>query len=297
VTHGPVTLLLPTYNRARALEAVWPCYTRIPEVSRIIVVDDGSTDATPRLLTRLTAESPIPMVVIRHDVKKGQQAARMAGIAAADTPWVMFGEDDVWLGDGYCTTLLRDAGVAGAAAIAGRLVTARVQGEFDPAALEDPDFGHVDSIADMTMIDADFALRTSQPIEVPFLHTIALIRRDVFDTVSFDSGYGGNGWREETDFYLSLREMGEKVMFTPDAVCFHLRGPVSAHGGQRIPRWHVEYFAFANTLRLVRKHWALLRSAYKFRGTPLTWTIGFMARRERAQASRWMSGHRSTFRT
>ena len=222
----------------------------------------------------------------------------MSAIAAATAPWVLFGEDDVWLTTDYCSTLLREAAAHDAVAVAGRLVTARVPGRFDPEQLiDDQPAAHVDTVVDMNLIDADFAARTRTSIPVPFLHTIALIRRDVFERVQFDTGYGGNGWREETDFYLGLNAEGMKVVFTPHCVCYHLRGPISAHGGQRIPRWKVEYHAWRNTARLVRKHWPMLTERYGLKGTPFTWTMAFMARRERMQAQRWISGHRSSFRS
>jgi len=102
-----ITILIPTYNRIRALEAVWPSYFGHHDVARIIVIDDGSTDGTRERVLELAADRPIPVDVIRHETQQGQPAARRTGIAAARTEWVLFGEDDVWLADDYCSTLLR----------------------------------------------------------------------------------------------------------------------------------------------------------------------------------------------
>ena len=293
-----VTLLMPTYNRARALEAVWPSYAHIPELAAIVIVDDGSTDNTQEVVDRLRRSTRAPVTYIRHDRRRGAPAARRSALAEARTPWVLFGEDDVWLGDGYCATLLADAAATRAVAIGGRLITARVPGEFSADLLIDDANSDVSTdVFDPQMLDADYTRRPPHPVPVPFLHALALIRRDALERVSFDERFAsGNGWREETDFYLGLVHNGGIVMFTPNAVCYHLRGPVSATGGQRIPRWRVEYYAWRNTLKLVRKHWQLLSTRYGFRGTPLAWTTGFMFRRERAQLARWRAGHRSGFR-
>ena len=95
----------------------------------------------------------------------------------------------------------------GASIIAGRLVTARVPAEFSRDLLVDPPSPTRDSssVFDLGSMDADFSSRTAGPIPAPFLHSIALIKRDVFDAASFDTWYAGNSWREG-DRLLSRRE-------------------------------------------------------------------------------------------
>ena len=283
-----ITILIPTYNRIRALEAVWPSYFGHPDVARIIVIDDGSTDGTSQRVTELARSAMIPVDVVRHDTQRGQPAARRTGIAAAKSEWVLFGEDDVWLADDYCATLLHEAAELGASVIAGRLVTARVPGNFTRELLLDPPSPAKDAseVFDLSAMDADFSARTAAPIPAPFVHSIALIRRDLFDTVSFDTWYAGNSWREETDFYLAANALGARGYFTPDTVCFHLRGPICASGGQRINRLVFEYLAWRNTRHLVSKHWTYLRRAYGVRGPMFMWMLRYYFRRQMAQLRR-----------
>jgi len=293
-----ITILIPTYNRVRALEAVWPSYFGDPRVARIIVIDDGSTDGTTERVTEWGRTAAIPVEVIRHSTQRGQPAARQTGIAAANTDWVLFGEDDVWLSAGYCSTLLREAETVGASIIAGRLVTARVPGEFSRDLLVDPPSPIRDSstVFDLNSMDADFSSRTAGPVPAPYLHSIALIKREVFDAASFDTWYEGNSWREETDFYLAANERGAKAFFSPDTVCFHLRGPICASGGQRINRLVFEYHAWRNTRHLVSKHWDYLRNTYGLRGPVLLWMIRYYLRRQLAQLKRIAThGMRSTY--
>jgi glycosyltransferase involved in cell wall biosynthesis len=295
---GAVTILIPTYNRSRALRAVWPSYVGNPLVAEIVVVDDGSTDGTDRVVKELAASSPTPVTLIRHAARRGQQAARQTAIAASNTEWVIFGEDDVWLQREYIGTLLRQAGELGASIIAGRLLTARTPGEFRPEELPSTlaPVTPADRLVQWRTLGSDFSLRTSAPTPVPFLHSIALIRRRLFAQCGFDGWFVGNGWREETDFYLSANAAGEKVYFTPDAACFHLRGPICAEGGQRISRLSVEYYAWRNTRYLLRKHWAFLRSAYGLSGGPFLRTLEFFVRRQLQQLRRALTrGVRSSF--
>jgi GT2 family glycosyltransferase len=294
-----ITIIIPTYNRVRALDAVWPSYLNHPDVARIVVVDDGSSDGTADRVRELARASRVSVELVRHDTQQGQPASRMAGIARADTEWVLFGEDDVWLGADYCGTLLREARALDASIIAGRIVTALVPGSFNETCLVDPPspVRKFDEVFDFGSMDARFAERTSGPQPAPFLHSIALIRRDTFDRVAFDAWYAGNSWREETDFYLAASAAGARIFFTPSTVCFHLRGPISAVGGQRVNRLWFEYLAWRNTRHLVRKHWPWLKSAHGLEGSSTAWMIRYYVRRQASQLRRIAtSGIRSTYR-
>jgi glycosyltransferase involved in cell wall biosynthesis len=295
---GSVTILIPTHNRIRALEAVWPSYLVHPDVARIVVIDDGSTDGTADKVRELALKTSIPVDVIRHKNQRGQPASRKSGIAAATTEWVLFGEDDVWLAPDYCSTLLSEAEQLGASIIAGRIVTARVPGDFDESCLVDPPSParSADEVFDLRSMDARFNERVNEPVPAPYIHSIALIRRDVFSKVMFDTWYSGNSWREETDFYLAANAAGAKAYFSGSTVCFHLRGPISAAGGQRVNRLWFEYLAWRNTRYLVSKHWPYLKQAHGLRGTPTGWTIRYYLRRQADQIKRIaQSGFRSTY--
>lgn len=246
----------------------------------------------------MAERSETPVTVIRHDTQRGQPAARKTGIAAADTEWVLFGEDDVWLAGDYCATLLREAVHLEASVIAGRLITARVQGAFDPLQLRDvsPPAEFTGSVFDFDVLDADFSVRTVTPVRAPFVHSIALIKRQLFSDVTFDTWYAGNSWREETDFYLAANAIGAKVFFTPSTKCFHLRGPISASGGQRMNRVMFEYMAWRNTRHLVSKHWEYLKRSHGLRGSALTWMLRFYTRRQLGQLRRIVNhGLRSSY--
>lgn len=293
-----VTIVIPTYNRLRALEAVWPSYLRQPELAELIVVDDGSTDGTSEAVHRWSRASKANVRVIRNLRQLGQPQSRRIGLAAVTSQWVLFGEDDVWLDADYCAMLLRDAAALNATIVAGRLVTARIPGDFSEELLVDPLSAPVDPqlVFNLESMDADFSARTNYPVRAPFLHSIALIRRDVFDRVSFDSWYEGNSWREETDFYLSANAAGDQAWFSPNALCFHLRGPICSTGGQRINRLAYEYLAWRNTKYLVSKHWNYLRARHGMSGSVTRWMLRYYSRRQLGQLRRVAStGLRSNF--
>ena len=55
----------------------------------------------------------------------------------------------------------------------------------------------------------------AETVETPFIPAPALIRRDVFDNVSFDEGYTGNAYRQETAFFVQAVRSGYRCVLTP----------------------------------------------------------------------------------
>jgi glycosyltransferase involved in cell wall biosynthesis len=87
-----VSAVLPAFNRAatlgRALESVL-AQTRAAD--EVVVVDDGSTDGTDRLV------AGFPSVVYIAQENRGVSAARNRGVSAAAGEWVAFlDSDDEW---------------------------------------------------------------------------------------------------------------------------------------------------------------------------------------------------------
>lgn len=96
MTSPLVSCIIPVYNGARflgaALDSVFGQTWRPIEV---IVVDDGSTDATPQVL----AEYPHPLRVLRQE-NAGPARARNQGLALATGEFIAFQDaDDLWVPD------------------------------------------------------------------------------------------------------------------------------------------------------------------------------------------------------
>jgi glycosyltransferase involved in cell wall biosynthesis len=93
----PITVVVPTHNRAPVLVGALAAILNQEGVDvRVVVVDEGSSDATPAVLSAL-AERDERVDVVRHPEPRGLPAARNAGVAATDTRWVAFcDDDDLW---------------------------------------------------------------------------------------------------------------------------------------------------------------------------------------------------------
>jgi glycosyltransferase involved in cell wall biosynthesis len=74
-----LSIIIPAYNEAKTIEAVIRRVLQQPVAGivarEVIVVDDGSTDTTARVLSSLVAEFPREVVVLAHTKNKGKGAA------------------------------------------------------------------------------------------------------------------------------------------------------------------------------------------------------------------------------
>jgi glycosyltransferase involved in cell wall biosynthesis len=76
-----LSVLIPVYNEERTLERLLDAVEERPEVSELVIVDDGSTDRTPEILS--ARDFTIPVQVIRHERNRGKGAALRTAILAA----------------------------------------------------------------------------------------------------------------------------------------------------------------------------------------------------------------------
>lgn len=91
-----ISVIIPAYNQARylpqAVESVW---AQTLTSSEIILVDDGSTDATETVVQELAERGPLTGL---RQPNAGPAAARNRGIRESHGDWIAFLDaDDYWL--------------------------------------------------------------------------------------------------------------------------------------------------------------------------------------------------------
>lgn len=86
-----ISVIIPTFNRARLLiQAIKSVQNQTYKPKEIIVVDDGSTDETKKLVKNL----PIKYIFQEN---RGVSSARNSGIQQAQSDWIAFlDSDDIW---------------------------------------------------------------------------------------------------------------------------------------------------------------------------------------------------------
>jgi glycosyltransferase involved in cell wall biosynthesis len=94
LTSALVSTIIPTYNRANLItEALDSVLAQTFPNVEVIVVDDGSTDATSEVLARYGGR-----IRVIYQRNAGPAAARNRGIAAANGEFIAFlDSDDLWL--------------------------------------------------------------------------------------------------------------------------------------------------------------------------------------------------------
>lgn len=158
-----VVALVPAYNRADTVAATVRALRGVRLVNRVLVVDDGSTDATAEVARAAGAE------VLRLPANRGKGGAVLAGVAASP-------DADIYL--------LMDADLAGTAGQAARLLDPVVAGDADmvigvlPAAGARGGFGFVRRLAAWGIrraagMDARAPLSGQRAVRAPLLRSLA----------------------------------------------------------------------------------------------------------------------------
>ena len=167
----------------------------------VVVVDNGSRDATAALVTGRAASAPFALSLV-HVPQPNRGAARNAGIAAATGDVVVFVDDDVWLPEGF---------------LAAHAVAQR--GVF-PLAVSGPI---------LNVPDYDVRpLPTFANYSGAFFCTcnVSIWRTALLAVGGFDEGFDLYGW-EDTELGLRLRNYDIRRAFAWPAYLWHIKPPQS----------------------------------------------------------------------
>src|SRR3954464_1387568 len=179
----------------------------LPERPPVIVVDNGSTDGTPAWVRKHFPHHQL----IESDENLGA-AGRNLGVAAADTAYVAFSDDDSWWEPGAlarAAALLDDA--PDVALVAGRILVGP-EGRPDP----------VNRLMEASPLAPHPG--TGRPRLLGFVACGAVVRRAPFLAVGgFDETMGVGG--EETLLALDLAVAGWSLVHAPSVVARHHPDP------------------------------------------------------------------------
>lgn len=90
---APITIVVPVYNRAATLSRLLDSVDRQTlRPKAIVLVDNGSTDASLSILQNWAAKRPYAAVAVER--RRGACCARNRGLSMVKTPWVMFIDSD-----------------------------------------------------------------------------------------------------------------------------------------------------------------------------------------------------------
>jgi dolichol-phosphate mannosyltransferase len=90
-----LSVIIPVYNEETTLAEIITRVRATGLAQEIIVVDDGSIDSSPAILSRLQNSSHPPLCLIRHKQNRGKGAAMRTGLAAVTGDLVLVQDADL----------------------------------------------------------------------------------------------------------------------------------------------------------------------------------------------------------
>lgn len=231
-----VAVVVSTRDRADRLPALLAALAAqsIAGRAEVVIVDNGSVDATSELLAE-RSRGDDRMRVLTRDRGRGPGPARDEGWRATRAPLVAFTDDDCEPEPDWLERLLERAGETGAEVLQGRTL---------PLARE----GHLLG-----------PLARTQRIESPslwFATCNVLYPRAALERVGgFSDRFGDTVGGEDTDLAWRVIESGGSVAFAPDAVVRHGVEPLSPRAMLALAlRW-------SDAMAVLRLHPRLRREA------------------------------------
>ena len=269
--HPEISIIFPTYNRASLLERVLPTYLHQREVKEIVIANHGSTDKTASLLEEWSTKDNR---VIPIHFPSGYNMATMLNqsIEKSTGDYCFLSDDDVELTHDFFKILKSHLKEHEADLIAARRIWVQPWENIESATknadrIKKPFFDPPVELAHSEMGGSD-------DLEVSILPAEVLVKRKVFDHVSFDPHYRGYPYRIESDLTFSAKVKGFKLIFCPHAVCYHIATKTFADGKKR--SWlAAEKWRFKNHFYFLKKHRADLKKILAMKGSPYLQMIDF----------------------
>ena len=219
---------IPSYNRARILGLCLRSFLGSKLVKGFIVVADAITASEAELYVKAIKEVEDAGFEVIHDMRIGRRGSvrarnKVFEIArenlAPDDVIIQYEDDYLYPGDKSLEVALQwlrneSVGIVGGGRI--NLRKRRI----------DPDFAlNVPYLADLLTRATGFIVLNMKhgPREVEYTtHLMAMEVRIVDLGIKYDEGYGGTGYREESDLQRQVRELGYKIVFEPRFYVYHL---------------------------------------------------------------------------
>jgi len=210
-----ISIVVCTHNRAAmlraALASLYDLATDGSFTYEIVVIDNASTDDTPRAIAAAAAESKALLRSV-HEPEKGIVPARNRGIREARGRWIAFFDDDQRADVRWLAELYR-----GAAERQCRVVGGAVYLDLPPDCTRQLD-------PQVRMLLGESIL-SQQPLRYGGRTTPGcgnlMLDRGVFDEIGvFERAVGGRG--EDTDLFMRIAAAGIDAWYLPTAIVHHV---------------------------------------------------------------------------
>lgn len=193
-----VAAVVPAKDEADLVGATVHALSALPDVALVIVVDDGSEDATGDLAAAHGA------IVVRHPVNRGKAAALETGVAR-------LAEEEARTGSGEHLLLFADADLGGSAANLTPLLEPVLIGGADLAIAVIPrNAASLGSGRTVRLARAQIEAMTGRQIEQPLGGMRCLTREAFADSLPLAAGWGA-----EAAMLVDVLRAGRRVTEVP----------------------------------------------------------------------------------
>ena len=299
-----VSIIIPNYNGEEHLKVCLDSIDRqIYTDYEVIVVDNGSTDGSIRLLD----SRKNPPILHRFTENKGFPAAVNYGIIHSKGKYIALLNNDIELDSKWLSLLVN----ALESDKSPGSVACKMKNYFDR--------DRIDAVGDVLTRAGNIIGRGYSEIDHGQYDAseyvfgacagAGIYRREVFDSVGlFDEDYFA--WFEDADHHFRSQLKGYRSLYVPTAVCFHKRGATAKKMSDLSIRLHARNHLFYLIINLpapmfwmnfppiigsrIRNWWTIIRQG---NGSALIWAIGkvlsvlpkLTAKRKRVQRTRTVS--------
>ena len=207
-----IGVVIPTLNRSDVLQRALLALLQqsASHLREIIVVDDGSTDDTERVVRRM-AESDARIAYLRNS-GKGLGRAKFLGTRLCRAEYICYLDDDAIAQPSWIEAVASAIG-HGASIVQSRLMEPGQQpNDAPPARLRWDMWFRTNWVS------------TCRMENVPFCQECGVvIRRDILDSVPFfDPDLRGTSNQESLSFSLRARAAGYRIAYEPHALVLHV---------------------------------------------------------------------------
>ena len=223
------TVIICTYNRAsnlpRCLDALANQQGVDHRAWEVLVVDNNSSDNTPKVVADLAKKLPINVRYV-HEAEQGLNYARNTGIRESDSKYFSYVDDDILVSRIWLSSLLEAFEANDADAVGGRI-------HLDPSVIL-PKWIRPDTDMMGFLGYQDFGeapLRLDGHHRYPFGGNMAFNRRVVERIGYFNPKVGRKGAGQkrselfkgaETEYFHRLAATGEtRIFYAPNAIVYH----------------------------------------------------------------------------
>ena len=260
-----VSVVLPSFNRARLLPITIPTYFQ-EDVSEVILVDDCSSDNTAEVVKELQTRFPT-LRYFRNEVNSKQPYTQNVAISKVQSEYIYFGDDDSVLYPGSIRNLLNVMREKNADIVGGRALAL-----FFPEQIDELDefLSHyrnriateANQIVDLSTLATNFTYTVKEPIRVPFCHASCLCKTQVAREMQFDVKIEGNAYREETDFLIRATLAGYTIYYTSSANQINLPSAMCSGGARSKNHRHWAENAIRNNDYFIDKNYDSMQKMF-----------------------------------